>query len=138
MPLETLRGMRREVCTINWAAGFTATRWTNDGSCRTSKNALRSGSLVGLLPEAYQLTHDEFYASVARSTLDYVLRDMTHSEGGFYSAKTPTASSIPQSQGKRRGCVLFVDRSRVGTTFGTSARLNYSLSFRRRAGRQRP
>ena len=37
--------------------------------------------------EAFQITHDEFYASIARSTLDYVLRDMTHPEGGFYSAE---------------------------------------------------
>ncbi len=27
--------------------------------------------------EAFQITHDAFYAQIARSTLDYVLRDMT-------------------------------------------------------------
>ena len=37
--------------------------------------------------EAFQITHDPFYAGIARSTLDYVLRDMTHPEGGFYSAE---------------------------------------------------
>jgi len=37
--------------------------------------------------EAYQITHDPFYASIARATLDYVLRDMTHPDGGFYSAE---------------------------------------------------
>ena len=37
--------------------------------------------------EAYQITHDPFYAKIARSTLDYVLRDMTHPDGGFYSAE---------------------------------------------------
>ena len=37
--------------------------------------------------EAFQITHDKFYADIARSTLDYVLRDMTHPEGGFYSAE---------------------------------------------------
>jgi uncharacterized protein YyaL (SSP411 family) len=37
--------------------------------------------------EAYQITHDPFYATIARATLDYVLRDMTHPEGGFYSAE---------------------------------------------------
>ena len=37
--------------------------------------------------EAFQITHDPFYAKIARSTLDYVLRDMTHPEGGFYSAE---------------------------------------------------
>jgi hypothetical protein len=37
--------------------------------------------------EAHQITHDPFYATVARATLDYVLRDMTDAEGGFYSAE---------------------------------------------------
>ncbi len=37
--------------------------------------------------EAWQLTHDEFFADIARETLDYVLRDMTHPEGGFFSAE---------------------------------------------------
>jgi uncharacterized protein len=37
--------------------------------------------------EAFQITHDPFFAKIARSTLDYVLREMTHPEGGFYSAE---------------------------------------------------
>jgi uncharacterized protein YyaL (SSP411 family) len=37
--------------------------------------------------EAWQLTHEEFFAEVARETLEYVLRDMTHPEGGFFSAE---------------------------------------------------
>ena len=37
--------------------------------------------------EAHQITHNALYADIARSTLDYVLRDMTHPDGGFYSAE---------------------------------------------------
>jgi uncharacterized protein YyaL (SSP411 family) len=37
--------------------------------------------------EAFQITHDPLFAGIARSTLDYVLRDMTHPDGGFYSAE---------------------------------------------------
>lgn len=37
--------------------------------------------------EAYQVTGIEMFAAVARETLDYVLRVMTHPEGGFYSAE---------------------------------------------------
>ncbi|MCV0398594.1 MAG: thioredoxin domain-containing protein [Nitrosarchaeum sp.] len=36
--------------------------------------------------EAYQITKDEFYLDVLKKTLDFVLRDMTSSEGGFYSS----------------------------------------------------
>jgi uncharacterized protein YyaL (SSP411 family) len=37
--------------------------------------------------EAFQITGDAQYARIARSTLDYVLRDMTDADGGFYSAE---------------------------------------------------
>ncbi len=37
--------------------------------------------------QAYQLTGKEEYARTVRETLDYVLRDMTSKEGGFYSAE---------------------------------------------------
>ncbi|MBI4395806.1 MAG: thioredoxin domain-containing protein, partial [Elusimicrobia bacterium] len=43
--------------------------------------------------EAYQITKDEDFARVARETLDYVLRDMSRPEGGFYSAED--ADSLP-------------------------------------------
>ena len=43
--------------------------------------------------EAFQATGDSNYERVVRETLDYVLRDMTHAEGGFYS--TEDADSPP-------------------------------------------
>ncbi len=46
-------------------------------------NALLAKSYL----EAYQVDHNEMWASVARETLDYVLRDMTSPEGAFYSAE---------------------------------------------------
>lgn len=36
--------------------------------------------------EAYQITKDSFYLDVLRQTLDFVIREMTSPEGGFYSA----------------------------------------------------
>jgi len=36
--------------------------------------------------EAYQITKDPFYLEVLKKTLDFVIREMTSSEGGFYSA----------------------------------------------------
>jgi uncharacterized protein YyaL (SSP411 family) len=46
-------------------------------------NALLAATYV----EAWQATGDDDYARVARETLDYLLRDMTDSAGGFYSAE---------------------------------------------------
>jgi Highly conserved protein containing a thioredoxin domain len=45
--------------------------------------------------EAWQITGDDFYAGIVRQTLDYVLRDMTHPEGGFFSAED--ADSLPHA-----------------------------------------
>ena len=37
--------------------------------------------------ETYQVTENEFYKTVAEEIFTYVLRDMIHSEGGFYCAE---------------------------------------------------
>jgi len=50
--------------------------------------------------EARQATGDERYAWMARGALDYVLRDLAHPEGGFYSAEDAD-SEIPES-GERK------------------------------------
>jgi uncharacterized protein YyaL (SSP411 family) len=46
-----------------------------------------NAQLACLHLEAYVASGDTQHADTARSTLDYVLRDMTHPEGGFYSAE---------------------------------------------------
>jgi uncharacterized protein YyaL (SSP411 family) len=43
--------------------------------------------LSRLYLETYQATGDAFYLRIAEETLDYVLRDMTSEEGGFFSAE---------------------------------------------------
>ena len=45
--------------------------------------------------EAFQITGDAQYADVARDIFDYVLRDLSHSEGGFYSAEDADSASDP-------------------------------------------
>jgi uncharacterized protein YyaL (SSP411 family) len=52
--------------------------------------------------EAHQITHDPFYAEVARGIFDYVLRDMTHAEGGFFSAEDAD-SIIDPANPKEKG-----------------------------------
>lgn len=37
--------------------------------------------------EAYQLTKDPFYLDIVKKTLNYVLKEMTSKEGGFFSAQ---------------------------------------------------
>ena len=51
--------------------------------------------------EAFQITRDGQYASAARDIFAYVLRDMTHPDGGFFSAED--ADSADESGEKREG-----------------------------------
>jgi uncharacterized protein YyaL (SSP411 family) len=44
-----------------------------------------NSQLASLYMEAWQATSDPFYERIARETLDYVMREMTSPEGGFYS-----------------------------------------------------
>ncbi len=46
-----------------------------------------NAQLVPCYLEAWQATGQEAFARVARETLDYVLRDMTHEEGAFFSSE---------------------------------------------------
>ncbi|MFQ6672173.1 MAG: thioredoxin domain-containing protein, partial [Candidatus Tectimicrobiota bacterium] len=46
-----------------------------------------NASLAWTYLEAYQLTGTPMYARVARETLEYVMREMTHPDGAFYSAQ---------------------------------------------------
>lgn len=36
--------------------------------------------------DAFQISQDSYYADTVRSTCDFILRELTHPEGGFYSA----------------------------------------------------
>lgn len=46
--------------------------------------------------DAFLTTGDKFFGKIARETADYVLRDMTHLDGGFYSAED--ADSLPSGK----------------------------------------
>ncbi len=45
-----------------------------------------NGQLASVYAEAYQLTKDENYRQILREMLDFVIREMTDEQGGFYSA----------------------------------------------------
>ena len=74
-------------------------RYSVDGDWRVphfEKMLYDQAQLVLAYLEAAQATGDEFFATVAEDTLQYVLRDMTSPEGAFYSAED--ADSVPPEQ----------------------------------------
>ena len=102
-------------------------------------NALLSRTYV----EAYQATGEERYRRVAEETLDYVLREMTSPEGGFYSAQDAdsegeegryyvwTREEIKDILGKEKGTPFcaFYGVTQQGNFEGRASTLNIASSM---------
>jgi uncharacterized protein YyaL (SSP411 family) len=71
--------------------------------------------------EAYQISRDRHYADVARDILDYVLRDMTHPDGGFYSAEDADSTDPSQPEVKREGAFYLWTRQEIEDLLGGAA-----------------
>lgn len=88
MAVKTLDEMARGGLYDHLGGGFhrysTDERWF---APHFEKMLYDNATLVLAYLEAYQVTKNRLYAEVARDALDYVLRDMTSEEGGFYSAE---------------------------------------------------
>jgi len=66
--------------------------------------------LARIYLEAYQITHNEFYAQIAREIFEYVLRDMTDPQGGFYSAEDADSLDPQESQGLKKEGAFYLWR----------------------------
>ena len=77
--------------------------------------------------EAFQITREPLFERVARDILDYVRRDMTAKEGGFFSAEDAD-SEIPGSPSheKREGAFYVWSGDEIDSALGPSAEIfNY-------------
>jgi len=94
MVLATLRAMALGGMRDHIGGGFH--RYSVDGDWRVphfEKMLYDQAQLVLAYLEAFQAAADPSYAEVAIDTLAYVRRDLTHPDGGFYSAED--ADSVP-------------------------------------------
>ena len=95
MALHTLRAMGEGGMFDQLGGGFH--RYSVDERWLVShfeKMLYDQAQLVTSYVDAYQITHDPFYADIARRTCDYVLRDMTSPDGGFYSAEDADSEGV--------------------------------------------
>jgi uncharacterized protein len=63
--------------------------------------------------EAFQISSTPAYGRTARETLDYVLRDMTHPDGGFYSAEDADSLPISSATEKVEGAFYVWERKEI-------------------------
>jgi uncharacterized protein YyaL (SSP411 family) len=96
MSLTTLRAMARGGMNDQLGGGFH--RYSVDDYWfvpHFEKMLYDQAQLAVSYIEAFQIAQEPSFAIEARRILDYVLRDMTHPEGGFYSAED--ADSAPDA-----------------------------------------
>jgi uncharacterized protein YyaL (SSP411 family) len=71
--------------------------------------------------EAFQITRDPLFETVARDTLDYVRRDMTAKGGGFYSAEDADSLVEGGSGEIREGAFYVWSKQELDVALGESA-----------------
>ena len=95
MALHTLRAMGEGGLFDQLGGGFhrygVDERWLVS---HFEKMLYDQAQLVSSYIDAYQITHEPFYADIARRTCDYVLRDLTNPDGGFYSAEDADSEGV--------------------------------------------
>src|SRR5262245_59289002 len=76
--------------------------------------------LARVYVEAFQATGDGFYRRIAEETLDYLVREMRHPDGGFYS--TQEADSLPaaDAEHKEEGACFVWTPAEVREILGSS------------------
>jgi uncharacterized protein YyaL (SSP411 family) len=128
LALETLRSMALGGMRDHIGGGFH--RYSVDAAWRVphfEKMLYDQAQLTLAYLEASQASGEGFWASIAEDTLSYVRRDMTHPEGGFYSAED--ADSIPPEQAgapdahKSEGAFYIWSASEVDALLGDDARI---------------
>jgi uncharacterized protein len=96
MTLNTLRAMERGGIHDQLGGGFhrysTAATWLVP---HFEKMLYDQAQLAIVYTEAYQLTHDRFYADTTRNILEFVLREMQQPRGGFASAEDADSQIAP-------------------------------------------
>ena len=133
MVLLTLRAMALGGMRDHIGGGFH--RYSVDGNWRVphfEKMLYDQAQLVLAYLEAAQASRDPFFAQIAEDTLQYVRREMTDADGGFFSAED--ADSIPPEQAdapharKTEGAFYIWSVAEVRALLGDDSRL-FELRF---------
>ena len=80
-------------------------------------NALLARTYV----EAHQATGEPFYRRIAEETLDYMLREMRHPEGGFFSTQDADSLPAPDAEHKHEGAFFVWTPAELRDALGPDA-----------------
>jgi hypothetical protein len=122
MVLHTLRAMANGGMNDQLAGGFH--RYSVDRVWHVphyEKMLYDQAQLVCAHIEAFQLSGDSFFAQIAGQTLDYVQRDMTAPEGGFYSAEDADSLLSHGSKEHAEGAFYVWTQSEIESVLGPEA-----------------
>jgi len=120
MTLNTLRAMERGGIHDQLGGGFhrysTGTSWLVP---HFEKMLYDQAQLAVAYAEAYQITHDHFYADTARNILDFVLREMEQPRGGFASAQDADSQIAIGKSETSEGAFYVWSAKQIEDTVGT-------------------
>jgi uncharacterized protein YyaL (SSP411 family) len=77
--------------------------------------------LTRVYVEAYQATGDPFYRRIAEETLDYIVREMRHPDGGFYSTQDADSLPTPDDEHKEEGAFFVWSPAELRDALGGEA-----------------
>lgn len=89
--------------------------------------------------EGYQNTGSVFYANIARGTLEYCFRELSHPEGSFYSAEDADSYHTPESTEKSEGAFYIWKAAEIDELLGKQEGSIFRYAYgARRDGNARP
>jgi uncharacterized protein len=130
MTLATLRAMARGGIQDQLGGGFH--RYALDARWRVphfEKMLYDQAQLAIVFTEAWQITRDPFFQSVARDTLDFVLREMTLPSGGFASALDADSPLAPGKAETAEGAFYVWTAAEIESVLGRQSAAIFAYAY---------
>ncbi len=140
MATKTLRSMAHGGLRDHLGGGFH--RYSVDGYWHIphyEKMLYDQGQLLSAFAEAWLLTGSALHAEMAREIAAYVKRDMTHPDGGFYSAEDADSLASEDDDHKKEGAFYVWTAAEIDELLGKEEGGIFRYAFgARRDGNARP
>ena len=131
MTLSSLRKMAEGGVFDHLGGGFH--RYSVDAQWRVphfEKMLYDQAQLASSYLEAYQITHDQFFADVARGVLDYVIAGMQDPHGGFYSAEDAESALDPaRPEEKEEGASYLWTKAEIQRLLGENVAPMFNFRY---------